>query len=213
MCRLQPMGVLYRAIWVRYGMRSTRRLWRTQDEETVTEIQIDTTRKNRYGVTRRTHVSITQLAHDQIQTWADEKGVNFSVAIESLALIGLGQETAETLPLLVTNMLERILARQFNRFAKLISLAAIAAEEANWKADTMLLQLIRREALADPEKFIQNMVVSTDPKDSVAAQIRRMREEMKAIARDTAVKRLKKPLQDVEILLCQDENGEEVGDG
>jgi len=58
----------------------------------MTDSQPPTSRKARYGLTRRTHASLTHLAYDQIQEWANEQGVSFSAAIESLALIGLGRK-------------------------------------------------------------------------------------------------------------------------
>lgn len=166
----------------------------------MTEEQLDTTRKARYGLTRRTHISVTHPAYDQIQAWAQQQGLSFSAALEALALIGLGQETAEQLPLLISSLLERLLARQFNRFAKLLSLAVLSAEEANVKVDTLLLNLIRQEAQADPTQFVQNMTVSTDTHDQTAAQIRQLREGIKSHAQATALKRLKQPLQPSECL-------------
>lgn len=164
----------------------------------MTEEQLDTTRKTRYGLTRRTHISVTQTAYDQIQVWAEAQGLSLSAALEALALIGLGQETAEQLPLLISSLLERLLARQFNRFAKLLSLAVLSAEEANVKIDTLLLNLIRQEAQADPNQFVQNMTVSTDAHDQTAVQIRQLREGMKSHAQTAALKRLKQPLSPAE---------------
>ena len=168
-------------------------------------------RKDRYGVTRRTHVSVTHLAYDQIQTWADQQGVSFSAAIESLALMGLGQETAELLPLLIRGLMERLLAQQFNRFAKLLSLAALSAEEANNKMDTMLLNLIRQEAAADPARFVTNMIVSSDPQNQTAVQIRKLREEMRRNAQAASLKRLKRQLPPDEQLITQAERVEGEG--
>lgn len=171
-----------------------------------------TSRKVRYGATRRTHVSVTHLAYDQIQEWADKQGISFSAAIESLALIGLGQETAELLPLLISGLMERLLARQFNRFAKLLSLAALSAEEANGKIDTMLLNLVRQEAVADPARFVTNMSVSSDPQDRTAVQIRKLRDDMKRNAQAASLKRLKRKLQPDETLITQTETDEAEGD-
>lgn len=169
-------------------------------------------RKARYGATRRTHVSVTHLAYDQIQEWADEQGVSFSAAIESLALMGLGQETAELLPLLISGLMERLLARQFNRFAKLLSLAALSAEEANVKMDTFLLNLIRQEAAADPARFVANMIVSSDPQDRTAVQIRKLRDDMKRKAQAASLKRLKRKLPPDETLITQTEADAAEGD-
>jgi hypothetical protein len=156
--------------------------------------QPNPSRKARYGITRRTHISVTHPAYDLIQAWAETHGLSFSAALESLALIGLGQETAEQLPLLISSLLDRLLARQFNRFAKLLSLAVLSSEETNVKVDTLLLNLIRQEALADPAQFVQNMSVSTDPHDQTSLQIRQLREGMKSHAQAAALKRLKQPL-------------------
>ena len=177
----------------------------------MTEEQLDTTRKTRYGLTRRTHISVTHPAYDRIQAWAEAQGLSFSAALEALALIGLGQETAEQLPLLISSLLDRLLRQQFNRFAKLLSLAVLSAEEANVKIDTLLLNLIRQEAQTDPDQFVQNMTVSTDLHDQTAVQIRQLREGMKSHAQATALKRLKRPLQPSEQLAApiKDESDDE----
>ncbi len=178
----------------------------------MTDKQLDTTRKARYGVTRRTHVSVTHMAYDQIQTWANEQGLSFSAAMESLALMGLGQETAELLPMLISGLLERLVAGQFNRFAKFLSLAILSAEEASVKIDTLLLNLIRQEAAADPTRFVSNMIVSSDPQDLTAVQIRKLRDGMKQNAQASALKRLKRKLRPEEKLITQTEADEAEGD-
>lgn len=178
----------------------------------MTDNPTDTTRKARYGATRRTHISLTYLAYDQIQAWAEAQGLTFSAALESLALMGLGQETAEALPHLVNSMLERLLARQFNRFAKLLALTALSAEEANLKLDNLLLNLIRQEALADPVHFVRNMAVSSDPHNRTAQQIRQMRAEIKRGAQAAALQRLKRPLSPAELLLSPPADDEDGGD-
>lgn len=161
---------------------------------------LDIGREARYGVTRKKHITITLEGHNQIARWAAEQGLNFSSAIECLALMGMGTEEAVTLPALTSSLLERIVHRQFNRFAHLISQTAIAAESTNWKADYLMLQLIRQEAKADPTRFIQNMAVSTDPQDLVACRIRKMRDEIATAAQKAAVQLHKKRIQDLPIL-------------
>ncbi|MCP5099164.1 MAG: hypothetical protein GY943_26720 [Chloroflexi bacterium] len=179
----------------------------------MTDNQTDATRKARYGVTRRTHISVTHTAYDQIQTWADEQGISFSAAMESLALIGLGQDTAVQLPLLINSLLERLVKGQFNRFAKLLSLAVLSSEEANVKADMMLLNLIRQEAQADPSQFVQSMSVSTDPQNQQAMQIRKLREGMQRHAQEAALKRLKRPLAPRERITSPTADDVEDADG
>lgn len=160
----------------------------------LTDIPILENREDRYGKTERKHLTLTTEAVAAVQAYADQHGLYFSVAVETLALMGLGQTTAETLPRLVTNLLERAFNRQFNRFAKLISLAAIAAEEANYKADVLLLQTIWREARLNPDNFLAQMQVSADPQKQPDALARQVRDELSAAAHDAAVTRLKKPL-------------------
>lgn len=165
----------------------------------------DTTRNARYGVTRKKHITITTEGHAFIAAWAEAQGLTFSAGIEALALASIEEGSSTAAAILTTNLLERIVGRQFNRFAKLLSLTAIAAESVNWKADAMLLQLIRHEAEADPQNFVNNMAVSANPDDKIAVQVRQMREEMKQVAQQTAVRRLKKPLQEVDLLLRRDD--------
>jgi hypothetical protein len=165
------------------------------------------TRSERYGRTQKKTLTLTREAIEAIEAWSEAHDLYFSVAIETLAMVGLGRRSVETLPRLVTNLLERTLNRQFNRFAKLLSLAAIAAEEANWKADALLLQHIWREARQDPEGFMDNMTVSVDPADRPAAQTRRLRDQLRKDAHEEAVQRLKQPLAANDVLLERD--GEE----
>jgi hypothetical protein len=153
-------------------------------------------REDRYGKTGRKQLTLTKSGREQIEAWAEANGLNFSVAIETLALIGLGQTSAETLPRLVANLLERALNRQFNRLARLLAVAAISAEEANYKSDVLLLQTIWREARQDPENFLEKMQVSADPTAQPDALARQIRDELRLEAQQTAVTRLKKPLGD-----------------
>jgi hypothetical protein len=162
---------------------------------------IDTTREARYGVTRKKHITVTLEGHDRIEAWAEGQGLSFSAAIEALALLGMDTDAATAFSILATGLLERIIGQQFNRFAKLLSQAAIASEATSWKADALLLNLIRREALADPEHFVRNMAVSTDPEDLLAARIRQMRDEMKRMAHEAAVSHLQKRIDEVEMLM------------
>lgn len=149
-------------------------------------------RAERYGKTNRKHVTLTQEAVDHVQAYAEQHGLHFSVALETLALLGLGRQTAETLPRLVSNMLERTVAHQFNRFAKLTAEAVMASEEANSKADFLILQAIWREARQDPTGFAEKLVVSLDPTSQPAAAVRQIVADLKQISQSQGVDRLKK---------------------
>lgn len=167
----------------------------------MTDIPIHESRQDRYGKTEKKTLTLTNDAIDTIQAYADQHGLYFSVAIESLALMGLGQATAETLPRLVANLLERTLNWQFNRFAKLHSQSILSAEAINYKVDLLLLQTIWREARLDPDKFVEKMQVSTNPHDQPDARAREIRDEMRGDAHEVAVTRLKKALGEDEPLL------------
>jgi hypothetical protein len=160
-----------------------------------------TTRAERYGATRKKNITITDSAHEQIAVWAEEHGTYFSVAIETLALIGLGNDEAALMPRLVENAVERVLRWQLNRLARILTIAAASATEANLKADTLLLHLIRQEAAEDPEHFVQNMAVSADPNDRLAARIRRMRDDVRSMTRHQAADQLRRPLAEIRQLL------------
>jgi hypothetical protein len=155
---------------------------------------IHQSRDDRYGKTERKNLTLTAEAVAAVQAYADRHGLHFSVAVETLALMGLGQSLAENLPRLVANLLERTVSRQFNRLARLLSLAAMSAEEANHKADVLLLQTIWREARQAPEDFVDRLLVSTDPNEQPDALARQLRDEVCVAAHETAVARLKKPL-------------------
>ncbi|MCL4267269.1 MAG: hypothetical protein KJ069_29090 [Anaerolineae bacterium] len=160
----------------------------------MTGIPIHESRQDRYGKTEKKTLTLTNEAIESIQAYADRHGLYFSVAIESLALMALGQTTAETLPRLVANLLQRTINWQFNRFARLLAQAVIATEEVNYKADVLVMQTIWREARLDPANFIQKLQVSHEPHVQPDAKARRVKNEICADAHEEAVAQLKKSL-------------------
>ena len=151
-------------------------------------------REERYGKTERKNLTLTTESIRLVQDYANRHGLYFSVAIETLALIGLNNTMAESLPRLLSNLLERLIRQQFNRFAKLLSYTAIAAAEANYKTDVVLLQMIWREARQNPDSFWEELLVSSDPTKEPDAVVRQIRDGICTDAHDQAVKRLRKPL-------------------
>ena len=163
-------------------------------------------RADRYGKTERKNLTLTSEAIEAVQAYAERHGLYFSVAIESLALLGLGQLSADALPRLIGNLLERLFNRQFNRFAKLLSYTAIAAEEVNYKSDVLLLQTIWREARLDPQHFTEKIGVSNDPSQQPDALTRQILDELCADAHAKAVAHLKKPMGDISAVWQTDVN-------
>lgn len=174
----------------------------------MTDTFVQISREDRYGKTERKNLTLTTEAIEKIQAYAEQHQLYFSVAIETLALIGLGDNTAEALPRLVAQMLERTLQAQFNRFAKLLATAVLAAEAVNYKTDVLLLQTIWREAREAPEDFLQKMLVSMEPTEQPDALVRQIRDEICADAHDEAVVRLRKPWAEIQAILEGEVNDE-----
>ncbi len=168
------------------------------------DIPIHESREKRYGKTQRKHISLTLPAIEAVQAYADRHKLNFSVATETLALMGLGNATAESLPRMTAATIERVFNKQFNRFAKLLTYAAIASEEANYKSDLLLLQAVWREAQRDPKNFIANMQVSPEPHVQPDASVREIRDEIGIEAHDHAIVRLREPLRELIAILSEE---------
>lgn len=175
----------------------------------MTDLSINESRPDRYGKTERKIFTLTTEAVAAIQEYADRHGLYLSVAIETLAMMGLGHTTADSLPRLVTSVIERSVNRQFNRTAKLLSLNAIAAEEINYKVDTLLLQMIRQAAEQHPQAFAGKLQVSADPDQQPDARIRQLRDGVAATAHRVALQRLRKPLKADENLMVPEESDDE----
>lgn len=86
-------------------------------------------REERYGKTIRKHISLTPDSIDTIQAYATRQGISFSAAIETLALLGIGRQTAETLPHLVTDILAQLVERGLDQTIHLATAAVAIAQE------------------------------------------------------------------------------------
>ena len=165
-------------------------------------------RQARYGRTEKKTLSLTTEAIEAIQAYADTHNLYFSVAVESLSLMGLKGEMAEVYPRYLSSVLERALARQFGRFAKMLSLAVLSAEEANYKADVLLLQMIGHAERLDPEHFMEKLHFSMEPDVQPDAQVRQLRDVIIDDAREWAVARMKQPLAETVALWKVEESNE-----
>ena len=61
-------------------------------------------RQARYGRTERKTLTLTTEAIEAIQAYANTHNLYFSVAVESLSLMGLGKEAADSYPRVLSNM-------------------------------------------------------------------------------------------------------------
>ena len=99
----------------------------------------------------------------QAQQLADaQDGLNFSVAIETLALTGLDDERSSyAIPALRATTLQGI-RLFFNRIARLLSDIAIEAAASRTMSEGIMLQLIRELAAEHPDDFTAMMRISRD---------------------------------------------------
>ena len=174
----------------------------------MTTLPIHEDRQARYGRTEKKMVTLTTEAIEAIQAYASAHNLYFSVAVESLSLMGLGKEAADSYPRVLSNIIERTLTYQFGRFAKMLSLTVLSAEEANYKADVLLLQMIGQAERLDPEHFLEKMQFSSEPDVQPDATVRQLRDGIKDDARQLAVARMKRPLAETVALWKMGESDE-----
>ena len=153
---------------------------------------------NRYGKTSRKHVTLTNNTMQAIEMFAAHHELTFSAAIETLAMIGLSGDTAQTLPRLLSELIDKILSRYLNRQANLSAQAVQAAEEANTKIDFLVLQTFWREARQNPEGFEEEMGVSTSDNDQPDRRVRELQHHIKELAQAAGVERLHRHMVDDE---------------
>jgi hypothetical protein len=149
------------------------------------------------GKKERKNLTLAQEVVEAVQGYAETHGLYFGVAVEILVMQGLEKPGTDILPRMVGNVLERIVNRQFNRFAKLLAYTAVSAEAANQKADFLILQLLHREARQDPEHFITNLEVATEADVYPDALVRQVKEALCADIHAEAGHYLRKPLSEV----------------
>jgi hypothetical protein len=147
--------------------------------------------EDRYGKTERKHVTLTKDTIETIEKYAKQHRLTFSVAIETLAMMGMNRTAAEALPRLLTGLLDSILNRYLGRYARLSSQAAMAAEEANTKADFMVLQTLWREARQDPDGFEEKLGISLNPNVQPDRRVRELQQQVKDLAQTAAIERLR----------------------
>lgn len=133
-------------------------------------------RRHRLPNTERVQVRLTATARDKIRLWAEDNQVSFSAAIEALALTGLQSEQADILVPLLHSTVQTAFQRQFNRFAKLTSFAAIEAGVSHQLLRFLLLQLIRETADPDWQQLPSKLLVNEEEEKGQA--IRQLRDEI-----------------------------------
>lgn len=155
--------------------------------------------EDRYGKTERKHVTLTKDTIETVDRYAKEQGLTFSVAIETLAMMGMNRASADALPRLLSELLDKTLNRYLGRCNRLSTQAVMAAEEANTKADFLVLQTLWREARQDPTGFEEKLGVSLNPADQPDGRVRQLQQQVKELAQAAAVERLRQDAASVAV--------------
>jgi hypothetical protein len=155
--------------------------------------------------TIRKHVCLTPQGLARIEAWAKENELNFSAAIETLALVALEKESVNyIIPALRATALQA-LQLSFNRLARLLSDIAVESAVARTTSEGILLQLLREVAATHPDDFEEVVNVRRDGSRDIDARIRRLHKDIKAGMEAASVGRLRDAVSQVEELLAGEE--------
>jgi hypothetical protein len=77
--------------------------------------------------TTRKHIRLTHEGQAAVQAWADQRGISFSAAVETLARVGLGQSIDEAIAPALVSVVRHEVQRQMHRLASLMAANAIEA--------------------------------------------------------------------------------------
>ena len=84
-------------------------------------------------------VSFTKEGLEVLSSWANEKGVSFSAAVEGLALLGLDDERFETFVPIAEALISKAIIRVFNRYFRLHFMVAEEASKTYQMCSTLML--------------------------------------------------------------------------
>ncbi|WP_420640470.1 hypothetical protein [Candidatus Leptofilum sp.] len=165
----------------------------------------DDARTRRPDKTYSKHIMLTEFGREKIEAWAKANGLNFSAAIETLALMGLDDErSAYAIPALRATTLQGI-RLSFNRIARLLSDIAIEAAASRTMSEGIMLQLIREMAAENPDDFVAMMNISRDGRNQTHTRIRAFHDDITHNVEQDAIRRLKKSVSRVQALFAGDE--------
>jgi len=165
----------------------------------------DTKRARRPDKTYSKHIMLTEFGRQKIEEWAQHHDINFSAAIETLALMGLDDERSSyAIPALRATTLQGI-KLSFNRIARLLSSIAMESAVARTMTEGVMLQLVREQAVAYPDDFEKRMRVSRDGRFPLDTRIRAHLDDIAASIEQTALARMKKPVAQMNELFAADE--------
>lgn len=147
------------------------------------------------------HVHLTPEGEAQIKQFAKENDTSFSAAIEMLALTGMEVDTVQSILPFILESVHRSVRSAFNRMAKLSSAAAIEAGASREIASVTLLQQLNLLRRLYPDEYEGMMQIGREEPDDL--MIRAARDRINVTARSQSVRRLKKPLIDIDDILSE----------
>ncbi len=149
-------------------------------------------------------IYLTPLGRSQIEAWAQANQLNFSAAMETLALLGLNDERhLHLIPALRAVTLQGI-QLAFNRLARLLSTIAIDSAVSRSMSEGIMLQLIRELSEVRPDDFEAVMRIPRDSRRQSDTRIRQFHDGIKEGLTQNALQRLRQPLKAFENLLQQE---------
>lgn len=137
------------------------------------------------------HIMLTPFGWEKIEAWGKANGLNFSAAIETLALMGLDDERSSyAIPALRATTLQGI-RLSFNRIARLLSDIAIETAVSRTVSEGIMLQLIRELASEHPDDFVAMVRIPRDGRNQLHQRIRSLHDDIKNNAEQDAIRRIK----------------------
>ena len=154
---------------------------------------MDTTIKRRMGTVRKT-VYFTEDNELLLRQWCDEQGISFSTGVETLAMMALDKADLAFIPV-TRDALQRTVANQFNRMAKLILLCLSESTKARFTAETLMLHMIRAAYDDAPEDFKRLLMINAHQRNRRSAAILDMYQDTKKVLEERVVRQIRQPTE------------------
>jgi len=93
--------------------------------------------------TIKKNIRLTEKGRNEIQAWADDHGVSFSAAIESLANIGMGKPLDEALAPVILSLIRRTIHSEYDRLIRLVIYGIVESGYAARMASAAVRQQVK----------------------------------------------------------------------
>ena len=157
--------------------------------------------RRREEKTQKKTVYFTPLGRAEIEAWAETNQINFSAAVETLALLGLEKEASSyIIPAVRATTLQGI-QLAFNRIARLLSDIAVDSAVARILNEAVMLQMIRELAETHPDDFETIMRVPRNSRHRQDVRVRQFHDDLKQQAGQQAARHLRQAVSQLDDLL------------